>query len=371
MRAEDRAAPPDGPAVTAGPCAVLQLPLIDVGGLRSGNRAEIERIAEEIGWAAREIGFFRIRNHGIPPELIEATYGIARRFFALPEDRKLRCYIGDSPNHRGYVPFSEKGDYSDEVHRNYEAFDLGLDLPPDDPDFLAGNLLLGPNIWPDVPGFRETVSCYSREVADLGRRICAVLELHLGLSAGAITGQMTKPISQLRLLHYVRAAGTREPNTVNMGAHTDYECLTLLHTRNEGLQVMTQDGRWIDVPVDQAVYVVNIGDMLEAWSNGIFRSTPHRVLNISPERFSMPYFVAANHDALIRPFPQLLRPGEAPAYESFRAGAHLERMLLRDFPYLRKRRRAAGTGESDAVVNPFENRIAENNKEPECRHSSL
>ena len=69
-------------------------------------------------------------------------------------------YIGNSRNHRGYVPFTEKGDYADEVHRNYEAFDLGLDLPPDDPDYLAGNPILGPNVWPDLPGFKETVAQY-------------------------------------------------------------------------------------------------------------------------------------------------------------------------------------------------------------------
>ncbi len=165
---------------------------------------------------------------------------------------------------------------------------------------------------------------------------------------------MTKPVSQLRLLHYLRSATTTNPASVNMGAHTDYECLTLLHTRNEGLQVMAQDDTWIDVPVDHAVYVVNIGDMLEAWSNGILRSTPHRVVNKSPERFSMPYFVAANHDTEIRPFPQLVGPGRPALYEPFQAGAHLERMLLRDFPYLRRRRQTAIAAPQS---NPFETRI--------------
>ncbi|MEH7829350.1 isopenicillin N synthase family dioxygenase [Gemmobacter denitrificans] len=336
------------------------LPLIDVSGLFGGNPTIQRQIAEEIGNAARVYGFFRIHRHGIDPTMIEATYQMAARFFAQPEARKLAYYIGNSPNHRGYVPFSEKGDYADEVHRNYEAFDMGLDLPADDPDFLAGNLVLGPNVWPDLDGFRSTVSRYHAAVAELGRRICGALELYLGLPVGAITSQMTKPISQLRLLHYLRAAGTTDHKSVNMGAHTDYECLTLLHTRNEGLQVLTQDDQWIDVPVDHAVFVVNIGDMLEAWTNGILRSTPHRVTNRSPERFSMPYFVAANHDTLIRPFPQLVPPGTAPRYEPFQAGAHLERMLLRDFPYLRARRAAQIADKSAPVHNPFEGRIRRN-----------
>ena len=97
------------------------------------------------------------------------------------------------------------------------------------------------------------------------------------------------------------------------------------------------------------------------WSNDVYVSTPHRVVNRSPERFSMPYFVAANHDTVIRPFPQLLNGGRRALYEPFQAGAHLERMLLRDFPYLRQRQRKAGSGASDKAAltysNPFETRI--------------
>lgn len=338
-----------------------ELPLIDVAALRFGTRREARRVADQIGVAARDIGFFRIRNHGISLDLINETYRVAERFFTQSDDEKQRYYIGRSRNHRGYVPFTEKGDYADEVHRNYEAFDLGLDLPDSDPDFLAGNLVLGPNVWPDLDGFKTTVSRYYAEVAQLGRLICAALEEFLGLPKGRITDQMTKPVSQLRLLHYVRPKVAKDHGSVNMGAHTDYECLTLLHTRNEGLQVMTQDDHWIDVPVDHGAYVVNIGDMLEAWTNGILRSTPHRVVNRSRERFSMPYFVAANHDTVITPFPELIGEGRPALYEPFQAGAHLERMLRRDFPYLRQRLLQASPkpmGErSGGFSNPFEARI--------------
>lgn len=331
------------------------IPLISLDDLESGDPRRLARLADSIGTAARTSGFFRICDHGIDPATIEATYRAARTFFARPDAEKRRIYIGNSPNHRGYVPFTEKGDYPDEVSRNYEAFDLGLDLPPSDPDFRAGNQMLGPNVWPDLPGFREAVSTYYGEVAALGLRLCGLLELHLGLAPGAMTGQMRKPISQLRLLHYVRDKAVARSKSVNMGAHTDYECLTLLHTGNPGLQVMTRDDRWVDVPVDPRALVVNIGDMMEAWTNGLLRSTPHRVLNLSPERFSLPYFTATDHDTVIAPFPELVRPGEAPKYEPFTAGAHLERMLVRDFPYLRDR--TAWTRPATPVINPFESRL--------------
>lgn len=335
-----------------------ELALIDVQDLRSGDTSKFKTTADAIGNAAREIGFFRIFNHGIAPEMFEATYTAAERFFSQPLPVKLRYYIGNSPNHRGYVPFTEKGDYPDEVNRSYEAFDLGLDLPKDDPDFLAGNRILGPNVWPDLPGFQANVAAYLAQVSALGRLVCTALEMHLGLPSGAMTDQMSKPISQLRLLHYVRKTDATDRKSVNMGAHTDYECLTLLHTRNKGLQVMTQNDQWIDVPVDPRVLVVNIGDMLEAWSNGELRSTPHRVLNTSPERFSLPYFVATNHNTLIKPFAELLSSGQAPKYEPFLAGAHLERMLQRDFPYLRQPKSGTlPTPNGSALQNPFENRL--------------
>lgn len=337
-------------------------PLISLSALHGTDRGQYRRLCDEIGAAAREIGFLRICDHGIDLHLIEATYAAAARFFAMPEAFKRSYYIGNSSNHRGYVPFTEKGDYPDEVSRNYEAFDLGLDLPCSDPHYLAGNRLLGPNVWPEVSEFRDTVSEYYRQISALGRRLCECLEVHLGLPPAAITSQMSKPISQLRLLHYVRKEDLMDHRSVNMGAHTDYECLTLLHTRNQGLQVMTQDDRWIDVPVDPETLIVNIGDMLEAWSNGILRSTPHRVLNLSPERFSMPYFVAADHDAEIKPFPQLVHAGAPSRYDPFLAGEHLERMLVRDFPYLRHRKDrrisvTSGQGPARPTTNPFEGRL--------------
>lgn len=335
----------------------VQLPLISVQGLKSGNPKKFMEVADAIGDAARSIGFFRICDHGIDRKTIADVYRVAEQFFSLQDDFKNRYYIAKSSNHRGYVPFTEKGDYPDEVNRSYEAFDMGLDLPHDDPDYLAGNQVLGPNVWPMLANFRETVTQYYTEISALGRLVSTALEAHLRLPAGSMTDQMSKPISQLRLLHYVRQAATVSHKSVNMGAHTDYECLTLLHTRNQGLQVMTHDDRWIDVPVDPDVLVVNIGDMMEAWSNGIFRSTPHRVLNLSPERYSLPYFVATNHNTLIKPFAQLIGTGQKSRYEPFYAGAHLERMLVRDFPYLRDRGAKSAGAKGEAVNNPFEGRL--------------
>ena len=261
----------------------------------------------------------------------------AQAWFRRPIEEKLRCYIGHSTNHRGYVPLSEKGNYQDEGPRYYEAFDLGLDVSRDDPAVSPCSPLLGPNVWPSQPGFCEIVGGYYDQVARVGRRLCSAFELYLGAPPGKLVERMTKPTSQLRLLHYVENDGAGDTSRMNMGAHTDYEFFTLLHQKEPGLEVLGANDRWLKAPPLDGTLLVNIGDMLEVWSNGRCPATVHRVVNYGVERMSLPFFVAADYDAVIEPLPRLVPMGRRPAYAPVVAGHHLLGQLLRDFPYLRER----------------------------------
>lgn len=311
------------------------LPVVDIAPLLGTDPRAKRRAARALGRAAEEYGFLYVEGHGVPARAIEAVYAQAASWFRRPIEDKLELYIGRSRNHRGYVPQSERGQYPDEGSRHYEAFDLALDLPVSDPQARAGHHLLGPNVWPDQAGFRAAVSGYYDAVAAVGRAMCHGFELHLGIPQGTLTGAMTKPTSQLRLLHYLENDAASAG--VNMGAHTDYECFTILHQGGPGLQVLSPDGRWIDAPPVEGAFTVNIGDMLEAWTNGRFRATLHRVINDGRERFSLPFFVAADYDAVIAPIQRLVPAGERPRYRPIVAGHHLLGQLLRDFPYLRER----------------------------------
>ena len=310
-----------------------------------------------------ENGFLYIRSHGVSNQLIDAVYEQARCFFAQDNGFKGRYYIGNSPNHRGYVPVSEKGDYSDEQGpRRYEAFDMGVDLPADDPDFLAGNPLLGPNTWPDQPGFRYILGRYFREVRRIGMTMCRAFEIALELPEGHFRQHMTKPISQLRLLHYLANERPESATDFNMGAHTDYECFTILHSKNPALQILDLDSKWVDAPPIDNTFYFNIGDMLEAWSGGLLVATAHRVANRGDERFSMPYFQATNFDTVVSPVNCPKFASQQSDYPPVIAGAHLLSQLLRDFPYMR-RRYEAGLLKVPSLQpgpNPFENRISQN-----------
>ncbi len=314
------------------------LPIIDLRPLGSGNVRNRTRTIEELGAAACDTGFLYISHHGIGEQTIANAYDAARRFFALPESEKLRYYIGLSSNHRGYVPFFEQGAYADEGKRRYEAFDMAVDLAEDDPDYLLGHPMIGPNIWPEVDGFRHAIETYYRELTRLATTLCGAFEAYLGLESGFLSRIMKRPTSQLRLLHYIRNdLDDPAARGVNMGAHTDYEFFTILHQSRPALYVMDRNDNWMCAPPIPGTFVMHIGDMLEVLSNGLFRATPHKVVNDGQERFSMPFFCAADFDAVIEPAPALVRSMGMRRYEPYVAGHHLFTQLLRDFPYLRRR----------------------------------
>ena len=145
----------------SGATSFTSVPIVDISGLRSPDRTERERVAAEIGSAAREVGFLYISGSGIDEALFDRMLAATKEFFALPLEEKMRSYIGLSRCHRGYVPVGEEGVETGTPDLK-EAFDTALDLPADDPDYLAGNPMLGPNTWPDLPGFADAVTAYYR-----------------------------------------------------------------------------------------------------------------------------------------------------------------------------------------------------------------
>ncbi len=313
------------------------LPVVDIRGLRTGSPQDAAQVADRLRRAARETGFLYVTGHGVPQALFDRLLARTREFFALPAEEKMRTYIGLSHDHRGYVPEGEEV-FAGGTPDRKEAFDLSADLPPDDPDHLAGNPLLGPNQWPSVPGFREAVTDWYEAVARLGRTLFGGFALALGEPRDAFERHLTKPPSQLRLIHYPydEAAADRP----GIGAHTDYEFFTLLRPTAPGLEVLNGAGRWIDAPPVADTFVVNTGDLLELWSNGEFTATTHRVRRVAEERYSFPLFCTLDYATHVTPLPRYVS-AERPARPGLIAGEHLFAQTAQTFGYLR-RRLAAG-----------------------------
>lgn len=309
------------------------LTVVDVSGLRSSDPAAHAAVAAQLGRAAREVGFLYITGHGIAPSMFDDLIAATQAFFALPLARKMEVYIGNSTNHRGYVPEGEEV-YAGGSKDAKEAYDLSLDLPADDPDYLAGNPLLGPNQWPSLPGFREAVGAYYRAVFALGRDMLRGFAMAMGESPAMFEGLVTKPPSQLRLVHYPFNPDAKD--VVGIGAHSDYECFTLLHATAPGLEVLNGDGQWIDAPPLPGAFIVNIGDMLELWTNGEFIATSHRVRRVCEERYSFPLFFNVDYHTRIAPLPRFLRP-DRPPRAPLVAGEHLHAQNCQSFGYLKRR----------------------------------
>ncbi|MFB7723094.1 isopenicillin N synthase family dioxygenase [Nocardia sp. NPDC056100] len=309
------------------------VPVIDVAGLRSADPAERRAVADEIGRAAREVGFFYISGSGVDPALFEGLLAATEQFFALPLEEKMRSYIGLSDCHRGYVPTGEEG-FDGGTPDLKEAFDTALDLPADDPDHLAGNPMLGPNVWPALPGFADTVTTYYQAVLDLGRQLLWAFAVTLGEDPDTFLRYATKTPSQLRLIHYPYDEGAED--AMGIGAHSDFECFTLLKPTAPGLEVMNGAGDWIDVPPIPDTFVINIGDMLELWTNGEFVATTHRVRKVKQERYSFPLFFNVDYHTVVEPLPQFTSP-DRPQRAPLRAGEHLFAQTAQLFRYLRIR----------------------------------
>lgn len=326
-----------------------RIPIVDVSGLFSDDAAAKAAVAREMAEAASNVGFLYVTGHGIPASMIDKLLARASEFFALPLATKQKYYIGNSRAHRGYVPTGEENFYSGEVPTvdKKEAFDLSVELPEDDPDHIKGYRLLGPNQWPaEVQDFRKDIYGYYEAAMSLGRTLFRGFALALGLPETHFDACLTKPPSQLRLVHYPEGPnrfksepGVARKSDWGISAHTDYECFTILHATKPGLEVLNAAGAWIDAPPVPGAFVINIGDMLEALTNGSFIATPHRARDVSEERFSFPLFCAVDFDTVIEPLPVPGKGGRSD-YPRYVAGEHLLAQTMKTFAYLRRLEKA-------------------------------
>jgi isopenicillin N synthase-like dioxygenase len=319
------------PSVTKPHTAFKKLPMVDIGLLFSPELSERQQAAKALGKAAREAGFLYITGHGVPTRLIENLKLRTERYFAQTLAEKMQDYIGHSDNHSGYVPEGEE-QYLNAKPDLKEAYDVGFDLQ--DPSKFRP--MLGPDRWSNFPGFKADVKAYYDAVYALSHVLFRGFALALDLPEDSFTRLITAPPSQLRLVHYPYCADAPEDRP-GIGAHTDYECFTILLATADGLEVQNGAGEWIDAPVVDGAFVINIGDMMEVLSNGYYVATMHRVRKVKQERYSFPLFCACDYDTVIEPVPALITPENPSRYEPVVCGEHLYAQTMQTFAYLKKR----------------------------------
>jgi isopenicillin N synthase-like dioxygenase len=271
------------------------LPVIDI--------SDPATAAPAIEAACRSSGFFYVKGHGVPGSLTDRLDAAARAFFALPEQDKMEIAMARGGRAwRGFFPVG--AELTSGVPDRKEGVYFGTELGPDAPQVRAGLPLHGANLFPgQVPDLRPVVLEYMALLSEVAQRVLRGVALSLGLPAGYFEQSYTAdPTVLFRIFHYPPS----EPGSDEwgVGEHTDYGLLTLLlQDGNGGLQVRTPDG-WLDAPPIPGTFVCNIGDMLDRMTGGWYRSTPHRVRNLSGnERLSFPFFFDPDFSQEVPPLP--------------------------------------------------------------------
>jgi len=321
-------------SLLAADVAASALPIISIAGLRSPDPQARAAVASQIRAACCDKGFFYVTGHGVPDALMDAMLTEARRFFALPLERKMAIDVSRSSCYRGYEPMRRQTLEAGAPPDVKESFSIDRDLPLDDPWVLAQTFGCGPNLWPaGLPGWRETIEAYQREMNALSEVMVRGLALSLGVAEDAFAGFCDEASGIVRLVHYPPQPANPLPDEKGCGAHTDWGAFTfLLQDDAGGLQVWDQRAGWINATPIPGTFVVNIGDMMARWTNDLYHSTRHRVVNVSGrDRISIPFFYMGRLDYDVVCVPSCLADGASPTYPPTTPARHLEAMARLTF----------------------------------------
>lgn len=288
-----------------------ELSVIDMGPLFTDRVEARAEVAEQIQRACCDSGFFYVAGHGIPQEVLDDLDAASRRFFALSLEQKMSIAMAKGGRAwRGFFPVG--GELTSSVADIKEGLYFGVELSETHPRVEAGWPLHGANLWPaEIPELRNAVAAYMTLTTAAAVALIEGIALSLNLDADYFAANYTAdPTVLFRIFHYPVPDKAASATVWGVGEHTDYGLLTLLaQDHHGGLQVKTPRG-WIDAPPVPGTLVCNIGDMLDRLTGGWFRSTPHRVRNVSgQDRLSFPLFFDPDVAAQMRALPlQAARP---------------------------------------------------------------
>lgn len=291
-----------------------EISLVDLTEWRSNGD---EKVARELVDSFRRTGFAYVTGHGVPEETVRAAFAAGWKFFRQDPAELDAVHYRNANNYHGYVPNGVTAG----TGAMHEIFDCGMEGP--NTYVGPGDVLRStPNQWPpNLPEFRPAVQNYQREAKRLADEVLGAISLGLGLEPDFFLRRCAEPHAQTRMLHYFQAPDTEE-DTFSVGRHCDYEVVTILaHENIGGLQVLDPNEQWIDVPPIEGAFVLNAGDMMTRWTNGLLPATPHRV--VSPrhsERLAIAFFYATSYDVVVEPVLPPAHPEDGVTYEPITTG---------------------------------------------------
>ncbi|MBH96842.1 MAG: 2OG-Fe(II) oxygenase [Rhodospirillaceae bacterium] len=307
-----------------------QIPVIDISALRAKN--DIDTVARSLVWAASELGFIYVRGHGVSPKTIQDARSASLQFFALPDADKIDAEI--NTYHHGHLKAASTVMYDGAKPDLKESFNFGIELDSAAYGNLPQNPLLGPNKWPSaLKNLKSHVYPFFEAASSCAEDLLRGFAVGVGLDENFFIRYRDRPVSRGSLQYYPPQTSGNDSAQFGVAPHTDFGVLTVLCQDNiGGLELQMLDGQWRAVPPIDDTLVINVGDLLERWSNGLFRSTPHRVINRSrKERLSLVLAYDPNFETPV--VAQQLNSREPPKWESTTVGNYLIQRFEQAFPY--------------------------------------
>jgi isopenicillin N synthase-like dioxygenase len=298
------------------------IPVLDLARLLANAPGAVASLGEQLRRAFTEIGFYTVKNHGVPDALVQAAFREAERFHAQPMEAKLAMEFDE--HNTGYLPMRGATTRMNALGKVYkpnanEAVFFKRDLPAEHPDVVAKRRFRNRQRWPELPGFREVILQYCQAMQDLGCRLLPLYAAALDMPLDFFTQRFREPMFTLRMTHYPQQDPMTADEEWGLAPHADTSFMTILaQNQVPGLSVMLPDGRWLDAPAPAGTFQVNGGMMLHRWTNGKFLATPHRVTNRSGrERYAIPFFMDADYGTEISPLPTCVDAQHPAQWEPF------------------------------------------------------
>ncbi|MEP1034307.1 2-oxoglutarate and iron-dependent oxygenase domain-containing protein [Ekhidna sp.] len=306
-----------------------KVPSLDLADFTNGTPEQKENFVKSLGEAYTNIGFVSIKNHGLSDELTKNLYEAVEKFFRLSDDVKQRYEKTELAGQRGYISKGREKAKGRNTGDLKEFFHVGQPKKNQREDYPD-------NIWPsEVPELERYTSEAYLTLLQAGISMLKAIALYLELPENYFDDKVKEGNSILRPIHYFPIENPDElpPDAVRAAEHGDINLITLLMGASaDGLQVLRRDGKWIPITALPDQIVVNVGDMLERHTNGMLKSTIHRVVNPPRElmhtsRFSIPFFMHPVSEMDLSCLGSCIDEEHPKAFEDITAGEFLDERL--------------------------------------------
>ncbi len=306
----------------------MAIPSVDLSDFINGNPVKKNEFVQQLGNAYETVGFVAVKNHGVPDELISDLYKYVQQFFSLPLEQKKNYEIAGLAGQRGYTSFGKEHAKGSDAPDLKEFFQYGQ-VPRD--NFKEEEY--PPNVKVDqLPIFNTTFDNAYRAFEKSGKALLQAIALYLGLDEFYFDDYVHNGNSILRAIHYPPIV-TEPKSAIRAEQHEDINLITLLVGASaDGLEILTKQGEWVPVTSLPDQIVVNVGDMLQRFTNNKLCSTTHRVVNPKRElwhtsRFSIPFFLHPRSSMSLQCLDTCIDSSYPKAYEDASAGEYLDERL--------------------------------------------